>query len=135
MCKRRRNKQASESVHNPIKPVEMPSSNATKEEQLAVWDAAVKAARRRVHRPTPEDVLIPWAHGSTASSVATEVCTAAPFPAANRITLFLRTTLRATEIAHKLHREFYSGMKLTVKVTEELLLPYQSRGIGLKLSV
>lgn len=120
MCKqRRRNNQVSDRVVNPVELSKM-SSSSVKEEQLRAWDAAVEAARRRAYQPAPADVLIPW---TIANLAATEFCTAAPFPAVNRITLFLRTTLGAMEIARKLNSDFFVGMKMVmVQVTEADLL-------------
>lgn len=100
----------------------MASTESKKDEvkqgELQVWEAAVRAAKLRAHRPTPGDVLTPWAYGSAAGTANGQVCTLNPFPAANRITLFLRTRLPAAGLMHELNKDFFGHMKHTVEVGE-----------------
>ena len=133
MCIRRRgfNNQAREAREDPVPKMAKVNdgSKGAKITQLVHWDGALAAARRRAHRPSPEDIRIPWPYGSTKYTAHTEVSTATPFPALNRITLFLRTSMTPLAIAHKISTDFYGGRQLTVKVCGDRVskFAYESR--------
>lgn len=124
MCIRRRGFNNQERDPDHMMATVNDGSKGAKIAQLVHWDGALAAARRRAYRPSPEDVRIPWAHGSTRRTAHTEVCTPTPFPALNRITLFLRTSMSSLAIAHKISTDFFGGRQLTVKVCGDRVFKY-----------
>lgn len=81
--------------------------------QFELWERAVEAAQLRQHIPSPADALIPWSHGTESA----EVCTVSPEPAADKATLFLRTSLGAPDLAQRLNRDFFSELGFEIKVS------------------
>lgn len=80
--------------------------------QFELWGKAVEAAELRQHIPSPADALVSWSYGTKSA----EVCTVSPEPAEEKATLFLRTSLGAPDLAHRLNRDFFTECGFEVKV-------------------
>lgn len=85
--------------------------------QFELWGKAVGAAELRQHIPSPSDALVAWSYGTESA----EVCTVSPEPAEEKATLFLRTSLGAPDLAHRLNRDFFKERGFKVKVRHPVL--------------
>lgn len=93
--------------------------DSPKNPQLLLWESALQAAQLRENHPSPADALIPWSRGIRSA----DVCTLTPAPDSGRLTLFLRTTMPAYELAVRLNTDFFSQLELIVKVRDALSRP------------